>query len=101
MAGGDRLQVADVFFFPPLLMKLVLPKTNLFFFFFLKPWADNGSTNQYSCQLFYGQGRQTLYHPIPKMHIVGEEPGETPSVLRYLPHPINSFLTDMKYLAKN
>ena len=56
VVGGNRLQVADVFFFPPLLMKLVLPKTNLFFFSFLKPWADNGSTNQYSCQLFYGQG---------------------------------------------
>ena len=34
--------------------KMVLPKTN--FFSFLKPWADNGLTNQYSCQLFYGQG---------------------------------------------
>ena len=30
--------------------KMVPPKTNLFSF--LKPWADNGSTNQYSCQLF-------------------------------------------------
>ena len=34
VVGGNRLQVADVFFFPPLLMKLVLPKTNLFFFLF-------------------------------------------------------------------
>ena len=33
--------------------KMVLPKTNFFFFFNLKPGADNGSTNQYSCQLFY------------------------------------------------
>ena len=32
--------------------ELVQSKTN--FFSFLKPWADNGSTNQYSCQLFYG-----------------------------------------------
>ena len=32
--------------------KMVPPKTN--FFFFLKPWADNSSTNQYSHQLFYG-----------------------------------------------
>ena len=39
-AGGNKLQVADFFFFS----------------FFLKPWADNGSTNQYLCQLFYGQG---------------------------------------------
>ena len=36
--------------------KMVPPKTN--FFSFLKPWADNGSTNQDSCQLFYvGGGR--------------------------------------------
>ena len=40
--------------------KIVLPKTN--FFSFLKPWADNGSTNQYSCQLFYGQG---MTHLVP------------------------------------
>ena len=34
-----------------------------FFFFFLKPWADNGSTtNQYSCHLFYGQGWHTSCH---------------------------------------
>ena len=40
--------------------KMVLPKTN--FFSFLKPWADNGLTNQYSCQLFYGQG---MTHLVP------------------------------------
>ena len=34
--------------------KMVLPKTNIFSF--LKSWADNGSTNQYSCLLFYGEG---------------------------------------------
>ena len=33
VAGGNKLQVADVLF-PFLLMKSVLPKTNLFFFFF-------------------------------------------------------------------
>ena len=32
----------------------VPPKTN--FFSFLKPWANNSSTNQYSYQLFYGWG---------------------------------------------
>ena len=26
--------------------KIVPPKTNFFFFTFLKPWADNSSTNQ-------------------------------------------------------
>ena len=38
--------------------KMVPPKTN--FFTFLKPWVDNGSTNQYSLQLFYGQGMTHL-----------------------------------------
>ena len=49
-------------------MKPVLPKTNsfLFFFPFLKPWADNGSTNQYSCQLFYDGGWHTLCRSISK-----------------------------------
>ena len=32
--------------------KMVPPKTN--FFPFLKSWADNSSTNQYSYHLFYG-----------------------------------------------
>ena len=35
--------------------KMFPPRTKNFFSF-LKPWADNDSTNQYSCQLFYGQG---------------------------------------------
>ena len=34
------------------------------------------------------------------MHIVGEGPGETPSVLRCPSYLINSFLTDIKQLAK-
>ena len=59
--------------------KMVPPKT----FFFLKPWADNSSTNQYSYQLFYGWGC-ALCQPISKMHIVGEGPGGTPSALRGL-----------------
>ena len=67
--------------------KLAPPKTNLFSF--LKPWADNGSTNQYSCQLFYGWEWHPLCHPISKMHIVGEGPGETPSSLRCLSYLIN------------
>ena len=60
--------------------KSVLPETN----FCLKPWADNGSTNQYSCQLFYGWGWHTLCHSISKILIVGEGPGEIPSALRHL-----------------
>ena len=38
---------------------------------------------------------------ISKMHIVGEGPGETPSALRCFSYMINSFLTDIKYLAEN
>ena len=49
-----------------------------------KPWADNGSTDQYSCQLFPGWGRHTLCHSISKMLIVGEGPGDAPSALRRL-----------------
>jgi len=40
-------------------------------------------------------------HPISKMHIVEEGPGETPSALKYLSYLINSFLTDIKQLAKD
>ena len=72
--------------------KMVPPKTN---FCFLKPWVDNGSTNQDSCQLFYGWGMIHL------VHIVGEGPGETPSALRCLSYLINSFLTNIKNPAKN
>ena len=44
--------------FPPSQsIKHGLPKTNLSF---LKLWADDGSTDQYSCQLFYGQGMTYL-----------------------------------------
>ena len=35
------------------------------------------------------------------MHVVGEGPGETLSALRRLSHLINSFLTDIKQLAKD
>ena len=39
--------------------KMAPPKTN-FFFSFLKPWAYNSSTNQYSYQLFHGWGMTHL-----------------------------------------
>ena len=74
----------------------------LTFFPFPKPWADNSSTNQYSHQLFHGWGMtHTSCHPISKKHILGEGPGETPSALRFLSYLINSFLTDIKQLAKD
>ena len=45
----------SVYFFWNLpFFKMVTPKTN--FFSFLKPWTNNGSKNQYSYQLFRGQG---------------------------------------------
>ena len=78
--------------------KMVPPKTNLFSF--LKPWADNGSTNQYSCQLFKA-GDDNSCHPISKMHIVGEGPGERLSAWRCLSYLTNSLLRDIKHLAKN
>ena len=40
--------------------KMVPPKTN--FFPFLKPWADNSSTNQYLYLLLYGWG---MTHLVP------------------------------------
>ena len=49
---------------------------------------------------FMAGGWHTSYHPISKMHIVGEGPGETLSALRCLSYLINSFLTDIKQLAK-
>ena len=45
-------------------------------------------------------GWHTSCHPISKMHIVEEGPGETPSALRWLSSLNNSFLTEMKPLAK-
>ena len=75
------------------------------FFSFLKSLVDNASTNQYFCQLFHGGGRggewQTSRHPILRMHIVREVPGETPSALRCLSYLISSSLTDIKCLSKN
>ena len=74
--------------------------TRLTFSSFLKPWADNSSTNQYLRQLFYGWGNEHLMPSYLKMHIVEEGPGETPSAMRCLSYLINSFLTDIKLLLK-
>ena len=62
------------------------------FFSFLKPWADNGSTNQCSCQSFYGPGQLTLCQCYLKMHVVGEGPGATVCVLRHFLSLISSLL---------
>ena len=45
-------------------------------------------------------GWHTSFHPISKINIVGEGPGETPSALRCLSYLINTFLTDIKQLVK-
>ena len=49
---------------------------------------------------FMAGGWHTSCHPISKMHIVGEAPGEIPAALRRLSYLVNIFLTDKKQLAK-
>ena len=49
---------------------------------------------------FMAGGWHTSCHPISKIHIVGEGPGDTPSALRYPSYLINGFLTDIKLLLK-
>ena len=78
---------------------MVPPKTN--FFSFLKPWADNSSTNQYSYQLFYGWGMTHLVPSYLKNACCRRGAGETPSALRCLYYLISNFLTDIKHLAKD
>ena len=62
-------------------------------FFFFKAWADNDSTNQYSCQLLYGWRMPHFVLFYLKMYIVGEGPGETPPALRCFFYLIRSLLT--------
>ena len=50
---------------------------------------------------FMAGGWYTSCHPISKMHIMEEGPGETPSALRCLSYLTNSFLTDIKHSAKD
>ena len=50
---------------------------------------------------FMAGGRHNLCLPTSKVYIVGEGPGEAPSALGCLSYLINSFLTDIKHLAKN
>ena len=72
----------------------------LTFFSFLKPWAQQ-TTIHVNC-FTYGLGWHTSCHPISKMHIAGEGPGESPSALRFFSYLIRrSSLKDIKCLAKN
>ena len=77
--------------------KMVPPKTNIFLFSNLELIIAQQTSIHISC---FMAGGHTLCHPISKMQIVGEGPGETPSPLRCLSYLIDSFLTDIKQLAK-
>ena len=46
---------------------------------------------------FMAGAQHTLCHPISKMQIVGEGPGETPSALRCLSYLIDSFLSSVQF----
>ena len=77
--------------------KMVPPKTNFFFLFSnLGLIIAQQTSIHINCFMWW----HTSCHPVSKMHIVGEEPGETPSALRCLSYLINNFLTDIKQLAK-
>ena len=78
--------------------KVVPPKTNFFLFSNLALIIAQQTRIDTNC--FMAGGWHTSCHPISKMHIVGEGPGETPSALRCLSYLIHSFLTDIKQLAK-
>ena len=79
--------------------KMVPPKTNFIFLFSNLGLIIAQQTNIH-INCFMAGGWHTSCHPISKMHTVGEGPGETPSALRCLSYLINSFLTDIKQLAK-
>ena len=72
--------------------KMVPPKTNF--------WLVIVQQTSIHINCFMAGKWYTLCHPISKMHIVGEGPGETPTDLRCLSYLINNFLTDVKQLAK-
>ena len=72
--------------------KMVPPKTNF--------WLTIAQKTCIHLNCFMAGGWHTSCHPISKMKIVGEGPGETPSALRCLSYLINNFLTDIKHLAK-
>ena len=78
--------------------KMVPPKANFFLFSNFGLIIAQQTSIHINC--FMAGRWQTSCHPTAKMHIVGEGPGETPSALRWLSYLINSFLTDIKQLAK-
>ena len=62
--------------------KMVPPKTNFFLFSNLGLIMTQQTSIPVNC--FMAGGWHTSWHPISKMHSVGEGPGETPSALRCL-----------------
>ena len=71
--------------------KMVPPKTNVLSFSNLGLIIAQQTSIHINC--FMAGGWHTSCHPISKMHIVGEGPGETPSALRCLSYLITNFLT--------
>ena len=61
----------------------------LTFFFFSNLWLIIAQQTSIHINCFMSGGWHTSCHPISKMHIVGEGPGETPSALRCLSYLIN------------
>ena len=80
--------------------KTIPPETN-FFFSFLKPWADNSSTNQCWCQLFCGWGITPPAVSCLKSAYCGRGVWwNSSSAWRCLSYLINSFRRDTEWLAK-
>ena len=78
---------------------MVPPITNFFLFSNLGLIIAQQTSIHINC--FMAGEWHTSCHPILKMHIVGEGPGETPSALRCLSYLISLLLTDIKHLAKS
>ena len=78
---------------------MVPPKTNFF------PSSNLGLVMVQQTGIhgncFMTRGRHTTRCSISEVHVVGEGPGETPSALTSLSYLLDSFLTDIKQLAKN
>ena len=81
--------------------KMVPPKTNFFFFLFSNLGLIIVQQTSIHINCFMAGGGHTSCHPITKMRVVGEGPGDTPSALRYLSYLINSSLTDINHPAKD
>ena len=79
--------------------KMVPPKANFFFFSNFGLIIAQQTSIHINC--FMAGGWHTSCHPISKMHIGGEGPGEIPSAVTCLSDLINRFLTDVNHLAKD